>query len=311
MRCLVTGASGFVGSNLVHKLVSDGHQVLAVVRQSSNLWRIRGIESQIKFAYATLDTIHRIGEDICSFKPEVVFHLAWKGGNSRKFLNDDSQAFENIPGSLELVRLAHTAFCSRYIFLGSSVEYGKYQQPVHETDVPEPTNLYGLAKLATLRLSQGLCAQYGMGFVGVRLFWAYGPMDDPLRMIPSVTKKLLARERPSLTPGEQLWDFLYIDDAVAALVALATNDSAEGIFNLGSGRPVSIRDVVSKIRGYIDPSLELGFGEMPYASDQVMHLEADITRLQAATGWKPKIGISEGIRRTVEWYTKQGVDHGA
>ena len=102
----------------------------------------------------------------------------------------------------------------------------------------------------------------------------------------------------------------YIDDVVAALIALATTDTAEGIFNVGSGSPVSIREMVSCIRDEIDPSLELGFGEVPYAPDQVMHLEADVRRLQAATGWKPQVSLADGIRRTVQWYARGEAPNG-
>jgi nucleoside-diphosphate-sugar epimerase len=131
-------------------------------------------------------------------------------------------------------------------------------------------------------------------------------MDDKLRMIPSVITKLLNRERPSLTAGTQIWDFLYVEDAVRALLALASCQYDSSIFNLGSGVPVSIRDVVLQIRKQIDPSLEIGFGEVPFAPNQVMHLEADISRLKAATGWVPQTSLQDGIRRTVEWYRSQG-----
>ena len=103
--------------------------------------------------------------------------------------------------------------------------------------------------------------------------------------------------------------FCKITSGQGRLVAAATNDAAEGIFNLGSGTPISIRDLVSQIRDAIDPDIELGFGEVPYAADQVMHLEADISRLRAATGWSPKIDLHEGIRRTVEFYARQGAAH--
>jgi nucleoside-diphosphate-sugar epimerase len=121
-------------------------------------------------------------------------------------------------------------------------------------------------------------------------------------MIPSVTTSLLAGKRPSLTPGEQVWDFLYVEDAVRALVALAESNSASGVFNLGSGAPLTIRNVVTQIRDAIDPALDLGFGDLPYPPGQVMHLEADISRLRAATRWTPEISLPEGIRRTVEWH---------
>lgn len=306
MRCLVTGASGFLGSHLVRKLLGEGHEVLAVVRESSNLWRIGNDLHRLRLVQSTLGELRIIAEDIRAFHPETVFHLAWTGGNSRKYLNDASQVFDNVPGSLDLVRLSAEAGCSQYLFLGSAVEYGAWKTPVHEMDIPEPNSLYGLAKLTTSQLSESLCSQFGVRFCGVRLFWAYGPMDDPLRMVPSVITKLLARERPSLTLGEQAWDFLYVEDAVRALLALAESNSASGVFNLGSGTPITIRDMVTQIRDAIDPALELGFGEVPYPPGQAMHLQADNSRLKAATGWSPNVSAPEGIQRTVDWYRKQG-----
>jgi nucleoside-diphosphate-sugar epimerase len=302
MRCLVTGASGFLGSHLVRKLVNEGHEVLAVVRKSSDLWRLKDVLPRLRLVYSMLSELSHITTDIQAFRPDTAFHLAWSGGNSRKYQDDISQVFDNIPGSLDLVRAVHEAGCSRYVFLGSAVEYGPCRIPVRETDTLEPKTLYGLSKLTTSRLSEALCAQLGIRYCGVRLFWAYGPMDDSLRMVPSVITRLLAGKRPSLTPGEQIWDFIYVEDVVQALVALAENDSASGIFNLGSGAPVTIRDMVIEIRNSIDPALDLGFGDFPYPPNQVMHLEADISRIRTATGWTPTTSRSEGIRKTVEWY---------
>lgn len=305
MRCFVTGASGFVGASLVNRLVRDGHEVLALVRPLSSLWRLEASKSKIQFVVADLSTISTVKEKICSFKPDVVFHLAWKGGNSRKFLDDDSQILDNLPGSLELVKITHEAGSSCFMYLGSCVEYGRYQIPVKESDATEPKNLYGLSKLTTLKLSEELCVLYGIRFAAVRLFWAYGPMDDTNRMIPSVTEKLIVGERPSLTGGEQLWDFLYIDDVIDGLLAIVQTSRAEGIYNLGSGCPISIREVVSMIRDNVDPKLELGFGEVPYAPDQVMHLQADITKLSQATAWRPRTTIADGIQQTVAWHRSQ------
>lgn len=310
MRCLVTGASGFVGSHLVHSLVNSGMGVLAVVRESSDLWRLRAVEQKIEIAYSDIQNISSIERQIQAFRPDAVFHLAWTGGNSRAFLNDESQIFMNLPGSLELVRIAQTAGCKTYVFVGSCLEYGRYSIPVRETDPVAPTSLYGLSKSSTLHLSAGLCSKYAMRFVGARLFWAYGPMDDELRMIPSVIRNLLEGRRPALTPGEQIWDFLYISDVVSALTALACSESAEGVFNIGSGIPVSVKEVVMKIRDQVNPSLELGFGDVPYAPGQVMHLQADVGRLSSATGWKSQVSLEEGIRRTIDWYGNRKDAHG-
>jgi UDP-glucose 4-epimerase len=307
MRCLVTGASGFLGSNLARALVGEGHEVLAVVRPSSKLSRLDDVRSKLSFTFASLNTIETAREQIAQFRPEVAFHLAWTGGNSSKFVNQAAQVFENVPGTLDLIRVLAEAGCATVVYAGSSVEYGEFNVPVGESDLPKPANLYGAAKYGAEVLINGLCHTYGMRFCGVRVFWTYGPMDDAMRMIPSVISSLLDAQRPSLTEGRQLWDFLYIDDAVRAFTLLASTPSAEGVFNLGSGQPVSIREVVESIRDRIDPALEIGFGEVPYGPNQVMHLQPDVSRLQTMTGWHPEVGLTDGIRRTVEWHRRQRV----
>jgi UDP-glucose 4-epimerase len=302
MRCLVTGASGFLGSHLVRKLVHEGHQVLAAVRSSSDLWRLKDVHDRISFVFAPLKDVRSCRSEILTFRPEVTFHFAWTGGNSSKYANDCEQVFENVPGSLDLAQIVAEAGCSTLIYAGSSLEYGKFQIPARETDLPAPTNLYGAAKYGTEILLQGLCSASGIRFCGVRVFWTYGHMDDPSRMIPSVIASLLAGKSPSLTEGKQLWDFLFIEDAIRALLLLALTRDAEGIFNLGSGMPVAVRTVVELIKDSIDASPAVQFGAVPYGPHQVMHLEADISRLKMATGWTPQVRIEEGIRRTVGWY---------
>ncbi len=305
MRCLVTGASGFLGSHLVRQLLVEGHEVLAVVRPGSKSLRLHNIASKVAFAYADLATIPQISGEVKRFGPNVIFHLAWWGGNSNRFVNDPEQIFANIPGTLELVRTAHEVECKCFFFFGTAVEYGAYQIPVRETDAALPRNLYGSSKYAMMQLTEALSTNWGMRFCGIRPFWTYGPMDDPQRMIPYVIRQFLDGDRPRVTAGEQLWDFLYVEDAVKALMALAAAGSAAGIFNLGSGNPRPLKEIITLIRDLIDPRLEIGFGEIPYRPDQVMHLEADITKLCTATGWKPHTSLEEGLRRTVEWFRNE------
>jgi nucleoside-diphosphate-sugar epimerase len=305
MRCLVTGASGFLGSWLVRQLMQEGHQVLAVVRPGVANPRLSAVASHLEFAYADLATISTLSARAKEFMPDVVYHLAWSGANTKTLVNDPEQIYTNVPATLELVRIAAEAQCKTFLFAGTSVEYGTYQVPVLETDAVAPRNLYGHAKHAMMQLTEALSTTWGMRFCGVRPFWTYGPMDDRLRMIPSVIDQLLEGERPKVTQGEQRWDFLYVQDAVRALSLLAANGGAEGIFNLGSGDARPIREVITSIRDMIDPRLEIGFGEIPYAPNQVMHLEANVDKLKKATGWAPKTSLEEGLGLTIDWHRQQ------
>ena len=121
-------------------------------------------------------------------------------------------------------------------------------------------------------------------------------------MLPSLIRKLSAGERPPLTLGEQQWDYLYVDDAAAAFSAAAAA-RIKGIYNLGSGKAVSLRALIETVRDKIDPKLELGFGEVAYRPDQVMHLEANIEKLKATSGWSPEVSLSDGLAETTRWFS--------
>jgi UDP-glucose 4-epimerase len=307
MRCLVTGATGFLGSHLVRLLVREGADVAILMRQSSNTWRIEDILPRLKVIHGDLSTIKQSDNAIRAFAPDVVFHLAWHGGNSYKYQNDPSQIFKNLYGSLELVQITKEAGSQRWVGLGTSVEYGKYEIPITESLRPMPNTLYGISKYCTCLAAQKLSQLYGIDFVWLRPFWIYGPYDDSLRMLPSVILALLRDEKPALTPGEQRWDYLYVEDAVEAIWRAAISPEAKGIFNLGSGEAHTIKSIVERIRDSIDTNLPLGFGEVPYRPDQIMHLQADISRLQQVTGWSPQVSLDEGLRRTVKWFRENKV----
>ena len=138
-----------------------------------------------------------------------------------------------------------------------------------------------------------------MRWAWLRLFSVYGPDDNPGWLIPGIISQLLEGKEPPLTPGTQKWDYLHIRDAAEAVVAAAVSDKAQGIFNLGSGQPIAVRTIAETIRDLIDPTLPLGFGQVAFRPDQVMHLEADITRLKAATGWQPRTSLRDGLAETI------------
>lgn len=301
MRVLLIGASGFIGSAVLSRLLADRcHQVAVLIRSTSNLWRIRDLVDRTTRIEGDLKHLDSAAAAIAGFAPDTVVHLAWNGvGN--QFRNDHRQ-LANLQESLALLELAHRAGAEHWIGLGSQAEYGPCDQPIDEDLPPRPTTLYGIVKLSTCLIARHLCAQHGMRFAWLRVFSCYGPGDDPNWMIPYLTLKLLRKEKPSLTEGDQLWDYLYVSDAAEAVYQAAMNPQASGVFNLGSGSVAPIRTIAERVRDLIDPRLPLGFGEVPYRPDQVMRLEARIQRLHAATGWAPQISLDEGLRRTVTWF---------
>jgi len=297
VNAIVTGATGFLGGALAGKILAEGGKVAAIIRRNSpNRGRLPEHSGLLIFE-GELNDIKSLLEPLSGFRAEVFYHLAWNGVGS-SYINDPIQT-SNIEPSLATLRLAATLGCRRWIGAGSQGEYGPLNRRITEEDLLEPTNMYGAAKAATCLLAQVLGKQLGIETVWTRIFSTYGPGDD--RMLVDVFKKLLNRQRPSLTLGEQLWDWLYVDDAADALLAMGTAESLSGVYNLGSGQSRTIRSIAEMARDMIDPALPLGFGEIPYRTDQVMHLEANIDRLTRDTGWRPQVPLETGVRLLLEW----------
>jgi len=304
MRVVVTGGTGFVGAHLLQLLVERGEEVAVLLRPTSNPWRITHLLSTVTCLEGDLQRLDICQPAIAAFAPDTIIHLGWYGVmNTQR--DSREQIGQNLHSTLALVDIGIECGCQTWIGLGSQAEYGPQNAIITEGTTPEPTNLYGATKLATYYLATQLAKAASMRFVWLRLFSAYGPKDNPDWMIPYIIRSLLRGAKPSLTAGEQMWDYIYVGDVAEAIYRCAQAPQAYGAINLGSGRTVQLRQIIEMIRNAIDPSLLLGFGEVPYRPDQVMHLQADISKLRALTGWEPRTSLEHGLAATIRWYVTQ------
>ncbi|MCS6757693.1 MAG: NAD(P)-dependent oxidoreductase [Candidatus Devosia euplotis] len=299
MKILITGAGGFVGSACVDAALASGHQPLALVRPAGNRHRLGG--KGVRVLPVDLADRSALGGALAQHRPEVIVHAAWSGV-SNAARHNKAQITDNIDTALALVEAAAANGVSKFIGIGSQGEYGPLSGKIAETVLPVPTSLYGAAKVAVQVLAAQLCADAGVQFAWLRLFSTYGPNDNASWLIPSLITQMLDGKCPKTTEGRQLWDYLYIDDVAAAILAVATHTEATGVFNLGSGQPVPVRHIVEAIRDLAAPELDLVFGEIPYREDQIWHMEADIDRLTKLSGFTPKVGLVDGLSRTIAWH---------
>lgn len=299
MKVFVTGASGFIGSYLCRELLDAGHEV-AVLLRNSEAWRIVPMLERIHIIEGDLASQVNWKDKLTDFAPDSVAHLAWLGvsGGDRNSPNQNA----NIGWTTDLFDLACDVGVNSFLALGSQAEYGPHDKMIGPSTATHPTSLYGEVKLATYRLLENRAAKAGVRFVWMRVFSTYGPGDHPYWMIPSLIKALLNGERPALTAGEQLWDFLHVRDAVRAMRLALEIPAASGVYALGSGEAPPLRSTIELIRDSVDMSLSLGLGDVPYRPDQVMRLQADVTGLWDDLGWRAEVPLSSGIPDTVAWY---------
>lgn len=300
---LITGATGFIGAAVVRALRSSGTPVAVLLRDPSRPGRLQDL-SRLTVLKGDLADPASYEDALARLAPGAVLHLAW-GGVAGAERNDPAQ-YDNVFAARALLEAAIAAGVGHFIGFGSQAEYGPHAGRLGEDTDTRPTTLYGAAKLATYLMCERRCALANLPFAWVRVFSTFGPGDDPNTMISYLVRTLLARKRPSLTAAEQLWDYLFVDDAGEAIAALV-NKRATGVFNLGSGTATQLRDIITTVRDIVDPALPLGFGEVPYRPDQVMHLEADIGALQRATGWSPRHSLADGLARTVDDARQKGI----
>ena len=298
LNVIITGATGFIGSAVLAELLANGAHVTVLLRPDSDRRRLAAMQGFNELTYYGMlskETIH----DLHERQPDIFIHCAWRGvGGSEK--NEAFQMYDNIPLTTDSVELAAAVGCKQWIGFGSQAEYGNPNRRINEDCPLEPTTLYGKAKLASGKAALELCEAHNMAGAWLRVFSTYGPGDAPSWFIPYIIQEFLGGYSPKLTKCEQFWDYLYVTDAARAVVATAIG-SVSGVFNLGSGSSYSLKESVEAIRSELGSPVEPVYGAVPYRQDQVMHLEADITKLMAATGWSPVVTRFEGIRKVVEF----------
>lgn len=301
---VVTGPTGAIGIALCEKLLRENVTVYAVCRPGSS--RIKDLPKAAALHVVECDAkeLATLPQKMEGVSVDAFFHFAWAHtiGQGR---NDMPAQIENIQSTIDAVRAAKALGCQVFLGAGSQAEYGRVEGLLKSDTPAFPENGYGMAKLCAGQMSRVEAKALDIDHVWVRILSVYGPHDGPMTMISGTIRKLLAGERPALTAGIQRWDYLYAGDAADAFYLAACHGRNGAVYPLGSGQAMPLKDYIIQMRDAIDPALPLGLGEVPYGPLQVMHLQADISALQADTGFAPKTPFAEGIRRTMDWVKRE------
>jgi UDP-glucose 4-epimerase len=289
---LVTGASGFIGSALARRLRSEGVSVHGVSRRPcadndvcDRWWR------------ADVTDLAEVRRVLGATRFDLVFHLASVVSGSREIDAVLPTLQVNLVAAVNLLLAATERGVTRILLAGSQ------EEALPDATWPVPASPYAAAKMAAGAYARMFHALYGTPAVWLRFFMVYGPgQADTRKLIPYATMSLLRGVAPAVSSASRLVDWIYVDDVVDALLTAAVARGLEGrTLDVGSGRPVTIRSVVEQVAHLVNPGLEPRFGA---EADRPLERAcvADVDATAEWLGWRARMPLPDGLRRTVEWY---------
>lgn len=289
MRVLVTGGSGFIGRHLLPLLVREGHEVLCLSRGTV-------MHSGMQILQGDLYEPNSYRVQLENFRPTCAIHLAWGGLPDYSLGN----CHRNLLAGIKLFELLERVGCKRIFTAGTCWEYGKLTGAVKEIDQGEEIGMFAAFKIALNAIGQSICKANGCRFIWGRPFFVYGPGQRVSSLIPSVYQSLSAGSALLIDNPMLINDFIHVFDVAEAIIALVESNEAVGIYNIGTGTPVAVWEVVNAVARCL--CLPPVYFDMPSLSET--GLWADIGRMKAL-GWWPAMTLEAGIAQTIETWKKQ------
>lgn len=307
-RVLVTGATGFIGSHLVRRLVAEGADVHLLVRPGGDPWRIADVMAKCTSWTADLADGATLATVARGARPTIVFHLAavTAGRKLGQELADLMHAIDcNVRGTVALLHALRGGDMplTRFVATGGLEEYGGGPAPYDEGQREAPVSPYSASQTAGTHLCQMLNRRLGLPIVTLRPALVYGPAQSTEFFIPALIRRCLDGGDFEMTSGDQRRDLIFVDDLVEAFVRAATTSSVAGeVINVCSGAAVPIRDVAAAIVRASGSSTRLQSGVLPQRVTEITDLEGRNAKAARLLGWRPTTGLEEGLTRTIAWY---------
>ena len=303
-KVLVTGATGFVGANLVRRLYKEGYEVHVFTRVSSNKWRLTDVLSKLNDHTVDLLEEKKLKELIKEIKPEIIFHLAAAGIYGGVHLPEKNLIETNFLGTVNLLDACNDIDYKCFINTGSSSEYGPKKHPMKETDVCEPIDMYGITKCAAILYGHFVAETKDKPIIGFRLFSPYGPYNDMTRLITYAIINALQNNELNLASPEAVRDYIYIEDILDLYMKIIekTYELKGEVFNVGSGSQTTIQYVVTKIMKLTQSKSSVNWGSVNGRIWDTEKWEADIKKTSKFFNWKPTYDIDKGLKKTISWF---------
>lgn len=290
-RVLVTGGSGFIGSHLVNRLLSEGCEIAVMVRYGNVMRceRLRGCWDQLTIIEADLRNRGAL-EQARKFAPDVVYHLAAYNHVGESFVQVEECFDVNAKGTANLLDML-SGYAGKFVYLSTSEVYGHQTTvPFHESMRPEPISPYAVTKYA----GEQYCSLYqrlenSLPVAIVRGFNVFGPYQSSKAIIPELIINCLQDKPIRTTKGEQTREFNFVSNLVDGIVATSKCDHRlDGVVNIASGQEIAIRDLVLTIAEITGRTSNMEIGALPYRPTEIWRMFADTTRARTVLGWEPR-----------------------
>lgn len=303
-KVFITGATGFVGSNLVRKALQQGAEVYVNVRKTSDTWRIRDVIGDITLFDADIIQYEKLRGHIQKIRPNIIFHTAVYGGNALQ--NDFKTIVEsNLVGTANLLKSCKDINFDLFVNTGSSSEYGIKQQSMVETDLLEPVNDYGVSKASATMYCRCKAINENLPVVTLRLFSPYGMYEDRSRLIPSVIINTICQKNPKISSRKFVRDFIFIDDVLMAYEALIDHPVSGGqIYNIGTGKQHTVGEVTDTVLRLLGNKVDYELGVPQNWKNEPGFWQANIDKAKLELRWEPKYNLEKGLKATIDWFKK-------
>lgn len=293
-KVFITGATGFIGYHCLPLLAERGYEIHAISSQFIG-------EREGPVHWHTIDLLNatQVFAVLEEIKPTHLLHFAWYTEPGKCW-----NAIENIAwtqASLDLLQSFSFHGGQRVVMAGTCAEYDwTYSYCSEEMTPLAPHCLYGICKHSLQAILSEYCKQKGLSSAWGRIFFLYGPREHPKRLVPSVINSLLSKKPAQCSHGNQIRDYLYVQDVADAFIELLDSE-LQGAVNIASGNPVALRDIIFTIADKLGGNDLIQLGTLTPSPNEPAMLVADVKRLKRELKWCPKIDLHTGLDRTIHW----------
>tara|TARA_A100001011_G_C14278589_1_gene830486 strand:- start:198 stop:1100 length:903 start_codon:yes stop_codon:yes gene_type:complete len=297
-KILVIGGTGFIGFHIIKKAKTLNWKITSISKKKPKIQRKH---NNVNYKFADVENFESL-KKVTGEKYDYVVNAGGYGKHPDFNEEGEKLFFSHFLGVVNLVKILSKKSIKKFVQIGSSAEYGKVKSPQKETDKCFPKTPYAIAKYSCSNFLQAISNLQKFPVTILRIFLVYGPKQDDNRILPYVIKKCLNNKKFPLTKGHQIVDFCYIDDLVDAIFKTFLSKKTNGeIFNIGTGKPISIKKIVKLIHKMINKG-KPEFGKLKYKKETNKKVYPNISKAKKKLKWESKVSLITGLKNTIKFY---------